>query len=236
MAAMRHARKRPGAVRPEWRAGVLIVMLVCSLPVLPVGCRPGAAAPEETVVQFGEAVQSQDLDRLFCLSAGAAAAVELGASEAERRQNFTAWALAQYDVYTEGRDLGTVELDGHGITLVKLFSLGRGTFARTQRVGAAGEAGVVIRSDLVFGYEQADLSRFSPGTTLYLCGAPVGRVQTVRVPQGHREITVEVLESISVEWTLVRATASGACPGGWAVASATPVEGSERTTELTWVF
>jgi len=231
MAAMRDARKRP-----ERRTGVLIVMLVCAPLVLPVGCRPGTPAPGETLVQFSEAVQSQDLDRLFCLSAGAADAVELGASEVERRQNFTAWALARYDAYTEGRDQGAVELDGHGITLVKLFSLGRGTFATTRRVGAAGEGSVVLRSELVFGYDQADLSRFSPGTTLYLCGAPVGRVRNVRVPQGHSEITVEVLESISVEWTLVRATASGACPGGWAVASATSVEGSERTTELTWVF
>jgi len=218
------------------RHALLIAMLVCAPLVLSVGCRRGASAPERTLLQFGEAVQSQNLDQLFCLSAGAAGAVELGASEVERRRNFTAWALAQYDVYTEGRDVGAVELAGHGITMVKLFSLGRGTFATTRRVGDAGEGTVVLRSDLVFGYEQADLSRFSPGTTLYLCGAPVGRVQTVRVPRGHREITVEVLESVSVEWTLVRATASGDCPGGWAVASAIPIEGSERSTELTWVF
>jgi hypothetical protein len=39
-----------------------------------------------------------------------------------------------------------------------------------------------------------------------------------------------------VEWSLVRAPATDACPGGWTVASGAPVEGSATTREITWDF
>ena len=95
---------------------------------------------------------------------------------------------------------------------------------------------LVVETDLRFGYGHVDLSGFSPGTTFYLSGAPVGQVRTVRVPEGSGEVVLDLLESVRVRWTLVRGGPVGGCPGGWTVASAKPVEGSEKTIEITWIF
>ncbi len=207
----------------------LAIVLVC-------GCEPSGPSATETLKEFFDAVQQQDLGRLRCLMAGAADAVELGATEQERRQGFEDWAGAYYDAYESGRDAGKVELDPQGLVLVKLFALGRGTFALHRQTGRPGEGAVVIESRIRFGYAHIDLSQFSPGTTFYVSGAPVGRVHALRIPAGGGEITVDALERVSVDWTLVRRQASGECAGGWAVAAAEPVESTVTTTGITWEF
>lgn len=199
-------------------------------------CSPGPRTPSETVRDYYDAVQERDFDRLYCLMAGVAEAVELGATEAERRAGFEMWARAHYEAYEAGRDEGRVELDEQGLALVKLFVLGRGTFATHDRTGSSGPDVAVVESRIRFGYAHIDLSPFSPGTTFYVCGAPVGRVHPIRVPVGSGEFTLEVLEGVRVAWTLVREPAGAGCPGGWKVASGEPVAGSETTTEITWVF
>ena len=115
-------------------------------------------------------------------------------------------------------------------------ALGRGTFFDFGRVLAPGPDTRVIRTDLRFGYQQVNLSRLSSGTTFYLCGPPPGRIHPVRVSAVPREARVEVLERLSLEWTLVRRPASDHCRDGWAVASVYPVDGSATSTELTWAF
>jgi hypothetical protein len=166
--------------------------------LLAVACSPGPQTPSETVREYYDAVQERDFDRLYCLMAGASEAVELGNSEAERRDGFQRWARA---------------------------------YSRP-----AGPDAVVVESRIRFGYAHIDLSPFSPGTTFYVCGAPVGRVYPIRVPVGSGEVTLEVLDGVRVAWTLVRVPAAAGCPGGWRVASGEPVEGSATTIEITWVF
>jgi hypothetical protein len=199
------------------------------------GCRP-PASPSDTIVPFNEAVQAEDTDRLFCLMAGAAESAELGETEEARRAAFADWARARYESYREGRDEGRVGLEGDGIVLVKAFSLGRGTFFTNGPVRSLDPGTRRVRTDLRFGYDGLDLSRLSPGTTFYVSGVPAGRIHAVTVPAVSREVTLEVLESISVEWTLVLREAIGSCPERWAIASVVPVDGSEVSTELTWVF
>jgi hypothetical protein len=211
-------------------------MLAAAGLMLAAGCGPTSRTAADAVLPYLEAVQAEDLDELFCLSAGAREAEELGSTVAERREAFEAWAGSQYEAYLEGRDAGLVEPEGHGITLVKLFSLGRGTFFTIGAVRPAGEGGMTVRTHLRFGYRRINLSGMSPGTTFYLCGAPAGVVHPVRVPSRPREVSLEVLESVSVDWTLVRSEPSGECPGGWNVVSAVPVEGSEQSTTMTWEF
>ena len=69
-------------------------------------CACGPAAPDapEAMIRFMTAVQEEDLDRLFCLSAGAEAAEELGADDDERRANFRTWPVhrkdAEFSKYT----------------------------------------------------------------------------------------------------------------------------------------
>jgi hypothetical protein len=182
-----------------------------------------------------DAVQARDLDRLYCIMAGASEAEELGADPAERKANFESWALGFFEAYESDRDEGWVDLDEQGLSLVKLFALGKGTFAEHRVVGSEGDV-AFVESEIRFGYAHIDLSRFPPGTTFYVCGAPVGRVHPIRVPSTSREVSVDVLERVTIRWTLVRSAPSGDCAGGWTVASGSPVEGSAATSTVTWVF
>jgi hypothetical protein len=210
--------------------------MLAGVALLAVACSPGPRTPSETVREYYDAVQGRDFDRLYCLMAGVSEAVELGTTEAERRDGFERWARAYYEAYEAGRDEGWVGLDEQGLALVKLFVLGRGTFVTHDRARPAGPDAVVVESRIRFGYAHIDLSPFSPGTTFYVCGAPVGRVYPIRVPVGSGEVTLEVLDGVRVAWTLVRVPAAAGCPGGWRVASGEPVEGSATTIEITWVF
>ena len=215
---------------------LLLLLGVVALGLAGSACSPAQPAASATLKELYDAVQELDFDRLYCLMAGAADATELGVTDAERRAGFRSWATGHYEAYESGRDTGRVELDEQGLVLVKLFSLGRGTFVTHEAAGTAGPGAVVVEGRIRFGYAHIDLSRFSPGTTFYVCGAPVGRVHPVRVPVGSGEATVDALDGVSVLWTLVRRSPTETCPGSWAVASAEPVEGSATTTEITWVF
>jgi hypothetical protein len=214
--------------------GLFGLLIVVSL--LAAGCQPGASDVEKVIGQFMTAVQEEDIDRLYCLSAGAEGAEELGADEAARRTGFESWVRAHYQAYLDGRDAGWMELDQHGIGLVKLFALGRGTFFSIQRNTSSGPSTRVLETRLVFGYQAINLSLLSPGTTFYLCGAPVGRVESVVVPSGHREVRLDVLESVRLEWQLVKTAGSERCAPGWAVAAVKPIAGSEVSTPFVWQF
>jgi len=200
------------------------------------GCGARSSVAGETLGRYYDAVQEQDFASLYCLMAGASEATELGAGDEERRAGFESWAREYYEAYEAGRDEGQVELDEQGLALIKLFSLGRGTFVSELRTSSAGPDALIVESRVRFGYAHIDLSRFSPGTTLYVCGAPVGRVHPVRIPAGSGEIRVDVLDTVDLEWTLVRTPATAACPAGWTVASGAPVDGTVSTVEVTWVF
>jgi len=211
-------------------ASVVMVLLLAS------ACGPGERTASETLLQFMEGVQEEDLDRLFCMSAGASAAPELGGDEIERRAGFGEWAAAQYDFYIAGRNAGRVELEGHGIVEAKLFSLGKGAFYSIGSPRTVGPETLEVETAIRFGYSHIDLSRLSPGTTFYLCGLPLGRVHPIRVPEVSREVTVEVLESVTLRWTLVRRAASELCPEGWAIAAVEPLEDSVGSEVISWRF
>jgi len=213
------------------RAGLLALLAAASS-----ACGPGDRTAQQALLPYIEAVQQEDLDALFCLSAGAADAPELGATREERRAAFGEWARDRYERYLEGRDTGRVEVDGHGIVLVKLFSLGRGTFYSILGAREVAESAIEVDTRLRFGYAGLDLSRLSPGTTFYLCGAPPGRVHPVVVPARHEEVGFEVLESITVRWTMVRLDAGTGCPDRWAVVSAEPLDETLVTESIVWEF
>ena len=210
--------------------------VVCAGALAGVACMPAEGPPGRALAGFLKAVQGEDLDSLYCLCAGASASSDLGRNDAERRAKFDAWAREELDSYLDGREAGQVELNGHGLRLVKLFALGRGTFYSGGEQGSLGRGEAHIATTLRFGYAQVNLSGLSPGTTFYLSAAPVGRVHAVRVPSGPREINVDVLDTVTVDWTLVRTAATAACPAGWTVRSAEPRAGSLTTTDVTWVF
>lgn len=181
-------------------------------------------------------VQEEDLHALYCAMTGAAESEDLGVDAASRRAGFEVWARDQYEAYEVGRDEGWVDLDEHGITAVKLFALGKGTYFELEDARRVARDAIRVRMELRFGYASIDLSRFSPGTTFYVCGAPPGRVHAIRKPARAGEETAEVLERLTLEWTLVHRAAVGGCPEGWTVASVVPVEPAWSSKRVTWVF
>lgn len=209
---------------------------ILALLLLASSCGPGTRTASKTLLAFMDAVQNEDMDTLFCMSAGAAEARELGGSETERRAAFEEWARSQYDFYLEGRDGGRLELEGHGIVEAKLFSLGKGSFYDIVRIQSLDADTLDVETEVRFGYSSIDLSRFSPGTTFYLCGLPLGKVHAIRVPELPREVTVEVLESITLKWILVRRPASELCAAGWAVAGVEALQDSVSSETISWSF
>lgn len=104
---------------------------------------------------------------------------------------------------------------------------------RAPRRGVAVE---LLRMDLRLGYQARDLSGFSPGTTFYLCGLPGGRVHAIVEPARRGEESLEVLDRVALEWTLARSEAGGGWPARWTVASLAPIEGTEASRQVTWVY
>jgi hypothetical protein len=227
-------RKRT-AFSKIWIVAALAMVLAVTV-LLARGCRPGARTASEVVLAFMDAVQREDMESLYCLSAGASEAPELGDSEEERRANFEIWAWSLFDSYLAGRDEGWVRLEGHGIVAVKLLSLGKGTYFRFGKIRTLDSESLTVETARRLGYTGLDLSGLSPGATFYLCGVPLGKVHAIRVPERALEIDAEVLESITLRWTITRRPAVGACPEGWAVASVTPLEESVSSEEINWSY
>jgi hypothetical protein len=213
---------------------LLAALIVLALSAAP-SCGPGERTARETLLAYTAAVQDEDLDALYCLSAGAADALELGADEASRRTGFKRWARDWYRTYEETRETGQVDFGEHGIVLVKLFALGRGTFYTVSEIRLPAPDVMEVLTRLRFGYAGLDLSRLSPGTTFYLCGTPPGRVHPI-VVEPYREVSLEVLDTLVLRWTLVRQPEGSDCGERWAVASVGPVEGTETSEQVTWVF
>jgi GNAT superfamily N-acetyltransferase len=211
------------------------LLLAAAAALLLAGCA-AERSPRECLLEFTRAIQDRDAATLFCLSAGAAGSDSLGADPEARRDGFERWLEEELRVYEEARDEGAVELSGHGVRLVKLLAIGRGTFYQEVGRTGVGDDGLLLRTRLDMAYSQIDLSGLSPGTTFYVATAPVGRVVPVVVPAQAKEIRVEVLESVMVDWTLLREEAVDGCPGGYKIASVEPVESSAETRPLTWLF
>jgi hypothetical protein len=196
-------------------------------------CDRSVADPRDAIDAFARAVQAEDGGSLYCLLAGTES-VETSGDEADRQGGFGAWVKDRLRGYYEGRDAGWVEPADDGIALVKLLALGHGSFYDVTRVESLGDGAVRARTEVRLGYSSIDLSGFPPGTTLYLCGAPPGRVEVVRVPE-RGEVRARVLRSADVEWDLVPRT-DGRCGRGLAVASVRVLAESVREEDVTWVF
>ena len=204
--------------------------------VLAAACGPGRSVASDTLGRYMYAVQNEDLERLFCLSAGAAGNAEAGVDADARRAAFAGWAMAEYEAYLEGRDEGFVDLGTSPIPLVKVFTLGKGTFFQVDRVLPAGEDVATVDMTVRLSYASLSLADLSPGTGFYLGGVPLGTVHRVRVPRFRSEIQLEVLDDVQVRWTLVREVAADGCPEGWKVHEAIPDPASATAQTVTWVF
>jgi hypothetical protein len=209
-----------------WTEKPITAFVVLAVALL-AGCGPGTREVEQAIRDYCAAVQDQDLERLTCLSTGAAV------TDPDR---FHAWVESQYAAYLDGRDQGAVEVESGGIAMVKTFSIGHGTYYTVEQVRSVGDGSVEAILSLTFGYGSIDLSGLLPGTTFYVAGTPPGRVHGIVVPRGSEQIEREVLTSLQLVWTLVREDGGGSCGPAWTVHSVEVVEGSAHATSLEWMF
>ena len=223
--------RRFGSPGRDHRARAVVLVLLATA----AACGGDAVEAERTIRDFVTAVQAEDLDRLYCLLAGAAPGSGQDVEPA-RREDFDAWARSRYEAYLDGRDSGGVDLGESGIVLVKAFALGKGTYHAIEGMKREAGAGLGVRSRVRFGYARANYSAFSPGTTFYVAGEPVGAIHAVVVPYVPGETSAEVLETLALRWELQRAEAGPACPARWTVAAVRPVPDSETTALVTWRF
>lgn len=219
--------RRRAATNTERPALALIVALAVGQ-----ACHGSGAEARRTIEAFIDAVQTEDLRRLPCLLAGLQSDA-LGVGDAEREPAIRAWLAERLLGYEEGRDAGWVEPADDGVAIVRLLALGRGTFYELKETERLSGGAVRARMQVRFGYPSTDLSGFPPGTTLYLCGAPPGRVEAVRIPE-RGEVRARVLESLALDWILV--PNGPGCGPALAIASVQAVPGSEREESVVWVF
>jgi len=199
-------------------------------------CGPGRSVAERVVEAYVEAAQAGNADALYCLSASAAGAPDLGDTPAVRRETFAAWARAELDAYLDGRAAGQVDLDRSPIVLVKALTLGKGTYYRIESAVPVADEAAAVDMDVRLAYESIDLAGLSPGTGFFVCGPPPGAITHVVVPRFGGEITLDVLDRVPVRWTLVREPAADGCPEGWKVHSATVDRAGVTVRTVTWVF
>ena len=203
--------------------------------VFTAGCMPSETVANRFLMDYFGAVQAQNADGLYCMLAGADDPSLDDAARELRRQDFRSWVLSRYEEYLDGRDLGKVPFHEEGLTLVKTFALGKGTWFTQERVVRSGDT-MTIDTELRFGYDQAHWNRFSAGTTVYLASAPAGRVEPVVIPYRSERVSARVLTRATVRWSLIREPRTPACDEGWKLVDATALPDSLQTTTLHWRF
>lgn len=209
--------------------------LTLALAVL-AACGPGEGVAWRTVDGYMQAVQTEDLDALFCLSAGAAGEGLEGLEADAARSAFEAWARAEYDAYLSGRDRGGVDLDASAIVLVKAFTLGKGTFYNIDTVRSVGRDAAEVTMNVRFAYGDINIGGLKPDTTFYVCGVPAGRIHAIRIPRFPGREEREVLNSVVLRWTLVRQPAAAGCEERWTVNRVEVVPESVTTDRIEWLF
>jgi hypothetical protein len=218
----------PGGI--SGRLIATMVVLLCAT-----GCLPPGTIADQFLKDYFGAVQAQNADRLYCLLAGADDPALDDEARELRRRDFDAWVLSRYAEYLEGRDRGTVPLHAEGLTLVKTFALGKGTWFSRERVQRSGDT-MTIETELRFGYDHANWTRFSAGTTVYLASAPAGRVEPIVIPYRSSRISAKVLTGATVRWSLIRESQTPVCAAGWKLADARTLPESIETETLQWRF
>jgi hypothetical protein len=65
---------------------------------------------------------------------------------------------------------------------------------------------------------------------------PLGTVTTVRVQEGAGRMSLDVLKTLKLRWTLKRVDRQGDCRSEWGVVSVAAVPESAATVRVEWKF
>lgn len=197
------------------------------------GCSPGYRTAGEAVFPYVDSVQSSNWTLLRCLYAG----TEFPGPAADSSLDaFQAWARGRVVEFEAARERGEVDLGGDGIGLIKGFGLGGGTLLGIVRIAPKGQDTLDVETPATFRYDEIDPSVLPEGSVVHVAVAPVGKLVAVRATKGAGTTELDALKEIRLRWTLRRPPAREGCSLEWGVASVAVVEGSAKTTRISWKF
>lgn len=205
----------------------ILAILALFSTFLMTACESAHVQGREFLDQYFASVQAQTPDDLKCMLTGA--------DQVGQDGSFSQWLLGRYESYLDGRDEGEVPFHPDGITLVKTFALGKGTWYELMSVRESGPYRI-YRTEIRFAYDAARWERFSPGTTVYLAAAPPGAVEPVTIPYQSKTIQAEVLKNLQIDWFMERVSDRTDCEQAWTLTEARVVDESIETEKLQWRF
>ncbi len=215
----------PRACRLSAALGLLGVLLVAT------GCGPGRRTAGEAIFPYIDAVQASNYPLIRCLYAGPQFPGGTGASDTD----FNAWVDRRLEAFDKGKARGTVDLESDGITMIKAFGLGTGTALGITSVKRRGED-LEVLTPATFNYDQIDAPSLPEKAKFLVAVLPLGTVTTVEVKEGSGRMSLDVLKSLTLRWTLARVERKGNCRSEWGVASVAVVPESAKTVRVEWKF
>ncbi len=205
--------------------GVLVVALAS------VGCGPGRRTAGEAIFVYIDAVQASNYPLIRCLYVGRQFPGGAGAPDTE----FNAWVDRRLEAFEKGRAKGQVDLESDGITMIKAFGLGTGTALGITSVKSKGDE-LEVLTPATFNYDQIDAPSLPEKAKFLVAVLPLGTVTTVEVKEGSGRMSLDVLKSLTLRWTLARVERKGNCRSEWGVASVAVVPESAKTVRVEWKF
>ena len=191
------------------------------------GCGPGRRTAGEAIFPYIDAVQAGNYETLRCLYAGPR--FSGGAAE------FKTWVDGRLAAFETEKARGQTDLEDDGIVMIKAFGLGTGTLIGISSVRTKGDA-IEVETPTTFNYDQIDAPSLPEGTTFLVAVLPLGTVTTVRVQEGAGRMSLDVLKTLKLRWTLKRVDRKGDCRSEWGVVSVAAVPESAATVRVEWKF
>jgi len=210
-------------------AGPACLILVAAL-VAQSGCAPSVNTLQVTVEAYISAVSLGDVARILALSApyqrdlAAAATPEEKDAVAKRYRGLIEQG---YMLWDQSKSTGELAPGPLGVTLIRATGLGK-EGAAAMPLGVRMEADntrAVVSTRVLTNYGGIHWQSIPTGGRMYLMGYPFGRV--VNFATGYDDpSTLDLLATVSVEWTLVRIPDVGRSSGAstdWFVEQVTPL-------------
>ncbi len=195
------------------------------------GCGPGRRTAGEAIFPYIDAVQASNYDLIRCLYAGPQFPGGASASDTD----FNAWVDGRLAAFERGKAKGQVDLESDGIAMIKAFGLGTGTLLGITSVQSKGGQ-IEVSTPATFNYDEIDAPSLPNGAKFLVATLPLGTVTTLEVKEGSGRMSVEVLKSLTLRWTLKRVERRGNCSSEWGVAAVAAVPESARTVRVEWKF
>jgi hypothetical protein len=209
------------------------LVLIALVPLLSVAgaCGPGRRTSGEAIFPYIDAVQASNYEIIRCLYAGK----EFPGGPAASETDFNSWVDKRLAGFETGKARGQVGLESDGIAMIKAFGLGTGTLLGISSVKAKGDD-LEVLTPATFNYDEIDAPSLPNKAAFLVAVLPLGTVTTVRVEEGAGRMSLDVLKSLTLRWTLKRIERKGSCHSEWGIASVAADGASAKTVRVEWKF